>query len=164
MSLTVNQFNYPVADMQTQHGFTLIEVLVALLVVAIGILGITALQFKGMQYNVNASFRTQVSVLAYDIAERMRSNPENAADYAANLTDYVVPAAEPTACVHAGPLSTGVTNDLECWKQQLFHALPPGSVANIIDNGGDLYTVSIGWFDRENSASDPITIDFTFRL
>jgi len=160
----VKQFSYPVAGRSSRRGFTLIEVLVALLVVAIGVLGITALQFKGMQYNVNASFRTQVSVLAYDIAERMRSNPDNAADYAANLTDYVVPAVEPTGCVHAGPLSTGVTNDLECWKLQLFHSLPPGSVANITDNGGDIYTVSIGWFDRENSSSAPINIDYTFRL
>jgi type IV pilus assembly protein PilV len=145
------------------RGFTLIEVLIAMLIVAIGVLGITALQFKGLQYNQNASFRTQVSVLAYDISERMRTNAANAVAYADAITDYLVPAVEPSGCVHAGAFSTGVTNDVNCWKQQLYQALPPGSTASVSDDGDGLYTVTIGWFDRENSETDPLVIAYTFR-
>lgn len=134
-----------------------------MLITAIGVLGISALQFKGLQYNQEASFRTQVSVLATDIAERMRLNPDNAPEYAADLTDYIVPPDEPSGCVYAGAASTGVDNDISCWKHQLFQALPPGSIASITDDGGGLYTVSIGWFNRENSTDDPRTIAYTFR-
>jgi type IV pilus assembly protein PilV len=145
------------------RGFTLIEVLIAMLIVAIGVLGITALQFKGLQYNQNASFRTQVSVLAYDISERMRANAPNAAAYADAITDYLVPAVEPSGCVHTGAFSTGVTNDVNCWKQQLYQALPPGSTASLNDDGDGLFTVTIGWFDREDSANAPLVIAYTFR-
>jgi len=155
---------YPCISDEIVRGFTLIEVLVALLIVAIGVLGITALQFKGMQYNQDASFRTQVSVLAYDLAERMRMNAGNAADYADALTNYVVPATEPAACIHTGTSSVGVANDINCWKQQLFQSLPPGSIANLSTDGDGIYTVSIGWFNREDTENDPRTVAYAFRL
>lgn len=149
--------------MLAERGFTLIEVLVALLIIAIGVLGITALQLKGLQYNQDAQFRTQVSILAYDIADRIRLNAGNADDYVTELGNYVVPATEPGGCVQTGTSAVGVTNDLKCWTQQLYQALPPGSTASINNNGGSTYTVAIGWFDRR-SESVPRTIPYTFQL
>jgi len=57
-----------------QHGFTLLEVLIALLVLSIGLLGLAALQTTGLRSNQMASMRTLVSQFAYDITDRMRVN------------------------------------------------------------------------------------------
>jgi len=56
-------------------GFTLIELMVALLVLAIGLLGLAGLQAKGLSNNHNAYLRTQATLLAQDMADRMRANP-----------------------------------------------------------------------------------------
>lgn len=143
-----------------QNGFTLIEVLIAMLILAIGILGVAALQFKGMQYNTDAYFRSQINFLVYDIADRMRLNQANAGEYASNLTNYTVPGTRPTGCTQTGTGAVGRANDLACWQVQLYDALPPGSVANINNDGGGLYTVTITWTDRENSGH---SIDYTFQ-
>lgn len=55
-------------------GFTLVEVLVSLVVLAIGLLGLAMLQTTGLRYNTNSYSRTQATYLAYEIAERMRAN------------------------------------------------------------------------------------------
>lgn len=146
--------------LQDSRGFTLIEVLVAMLIIAIGILGIAALQYKGLQYNQDAYFRTQVNFLAYDIADRMRLNKSNAGTYATNLTNYSIPGTRPTGCTETGTGAVGASNDLACWKQELYDALPPGSIADISDIGGGQYTISISWTDREGNTHD---IKYTFQ-
>src|SRR3990172_9167298 len=55
-------------------GFTLMEVLVAVVVLSIGLLGLANLQTVGMKSNNSAYLRTQATLLAYDIADRMRAN------------------------------------------------------------------------------------------
>ena len=145
---------------KSEDGFTLIEVLIAMLILAIGILGIAALQFKGMQYNTDAYYRSQINFLIYDIADRMRLNQANAAEYATNLTNYSVPATAPTGCTQTGTGAVGRANDLACWQLMLYNALPPGSVANINNDGSGLYTVTLTWTDREGSDH---AIDYTFQ-
>jgi type IV pilus assembly protein PilV len=61
-------------------GFTLIEILVALLVVSVGLLGVATLQVRGQQFNQVAYFRTQAAFLAHDIMERMRINSDRIGD------------------------------------------------------------------------------------
>lgn len=141
------------------RGFTLIEVLIAMLILAIGVLGIVALQFKGLQYNQDAYLRTQVNLLAYDIADRMRLNQDNAADYASGLTNWTVPGNEPSGCDFTGTAAVGTDNDLDCWKLQLYNSIPPGSIADISSAGG-LYTIAIQWTDREATARN---IEYTFQ-
>lgn len=138
-------------------GFTLIEILVAMLILAIGVLGIAALQYKGLQFNQDAYFRTQINYLAYDIADRMRLNQANAAQYANNLTDYQVPATAPSGCDES---AVSYTNDLACWKVELYNSLPPGSVADIASAGSGLYTITLSWTDRENSTHN---VEYTFQ-
>ena len=146
-----------VKSIPASKGFTLIEVLVAMLIIAIGILGIAALQYKGMQYNQDAYFRTQVNYLAYDMADRIRLNKNNVATYAANVTNYSVPATRPTGCTQTGSGAVGATNDIACWKQEIYDALPPGSTADITDNGGGMYTISLSWTDRPRIKHRPIS-------
>jgi type IV pilus assembly protein PilV len=66
-----------------QRGLSMIELLVAVLVLAIGILGITALQMVSLQNNRGALFRAEAVQLAYDMMDRIRANPEGAVPGAA---------------------------------------------------------------------------------
>lgn len=55
-------------------GFSLIEVLVALFVLSIGLLGLAALQTTGLKLNHESYGRTQAILQAYDVIDRMRAN------------------------------------------------------------------------------------------
>src|SRR3990167_4605539 len=75
---------------RSQKGFSLIEVLVALLVLSIGLLGLAALQTTSLQFNTGSYFRTQATFLAYDILDRMRANSAAVADSDGNGYDQPV--------------------------------------------------------------------------
>ena len=77
-----------------QTGVGLIEVLVSLLILAIGILGFVALQYRAVEATSEAINRVQAINVARDMAERIRANRDGLANYktqiqtAANQTDY----------------------------------------------------------------------------
>ena len=147
---------------KSSGGFTLIEVLVAMLIIAIGVLGVATLQFRGIQYSHDAYLRSQVNILAYDMADRMRLNRKNASEYATSITNYSVPAARPTGCVQSGPGSASdVDNDVACWKEQLYDALPPNSEADITeDAANNLFTIQLAWTDRDGTEHQvPFTLE-----
>lgn len=58
-----------------QQGFTLMEVLVTVVVVTVGLLGLAALQLSAMKSNHSAMLRTQATVLAADLLDRIRIQP-----------------------------------------------------------------------------------------
>jgi type IV pilus assembly protein PilV len=62
-------------DCRKSLGFSLLEVMIALLVLSIGLLGIAGLQVFSLRYNHQSYERTQAVTLIYDIADRMRANP-----------------------------------------------------------------------------------------
>ncbi|WP_457674907.1 type IV pilus modification protein PilV [Thiolapillus sp.] len=57
-----------------QRGTTLVEVLVAALIVGIGLLGIASLQIRAMQASTNAEYRARATDIAWSLADRMRAN------------------------------------------------------------------------------------------
>lgn len=61
-----------------QGGFSMIELLVAVLVMGIGVLGISALQMVSLQNNRGALQRAEAVNLAYDMMDRIRANPAGA--------------------------------------------------------------------------------------
>jgi type IV pilus assembly protein PilV len=97
------------------RGTTLIETLVALLVLSIGLLGVAGLQMSSLQNNRGAHMRSQAQVLAYDIADRMRANRN-----VALAGGYVI------GFGGAAVGSTIEAIDLQNWKQSLGVALPGG--------------------------------------
>lgn len=125
------------------HGFTLIEVLVAVLVLSIGLLGIAGLQLKSLRDSQDAYLRSQVSILATDIGERMRANREEAraGQYDIDLTD------SPTSS------STVSGRDVKAWRDRLQEVLPSGVGA--IEVSSDEVTITIQWGDRSDPDNPP---------
>ena len=60
--------------MNKNTGFTLIEVLIAMIILAVGLLGLAGLQATSLRNNQSAYNRSVATQLAYDIADRMRAN------------------------------------------------------------------------------------------
>lgn len=98
-------------------GFTLPEVMIAMLVLAIGLLGIAALQTAGLRATVAAGMRTLASRLAGDMTERMHANPAGVAAH-----EYVIARTTP-ATLGAPP--TRASRDLTDWRNAIAR-LPDG--------------------------------------
>ena len=88
-----------------QRGVGLIEVLVALLLLTIGVLGFTALQLRAVNATEEAMLRTEAMNLARDLAEKIRTNRSAFATYTANLT-----VAAPSSTATPACLQTNGTN------------------------------------------------------
>ncbi len=64
-------------NISTQHkanGFSLLEVLITMVILSIGLLGLAGLQVQSLRFNHYAFMRSQASMLAYAMADRMRAN------------------------------------------------------------------------------------------
>ena len=70
------------------EGFTLIEVLVAVVVLAIGLLGLAGLQISSLRGNQSAHSRTQASLIVDDMVERIRANRDSAVTYVDGTITY----------------------------------------------------------------------------
>ncbi len=153
----------------------MIELLVAVLVMGIGVLGVTALQMVSLQNNRTALVRAEAVQLAYDMMDRIRANPGIGAvpgsDYSGLSVDDDPPAAP--NCIDAScSAAQMVTFDQAVWKCQLgnFHendvciglrddglipsedqqpGLPEGDGSVVVDGGG-LVTVTVQWTEGGN--------------
>lgn len=70
----------PTGFRQKNHGMTLIEVLVAAIIVTIGLLGVASLQVAALQGATNADFRSKAMDLATSLSDRMHANLIGVAD------------------------------------------------------------------------------------
>jgi type IV pilus assembly protein PilV len=117
---------------RAQQGFTLIEVLVAFLVIAIGLLGVLALQNRSLQYNHIAFLDSQAQLLINDIVERIRANPQQAADYQIGFDDSTPVAT--TDCSSAVCTTAQIkTWDLAQWLARVkSQTYLPGAKASVV--------------------------------
>lgn len=107
-------------------GFSLIEVLIALIVMSVGMLGIAGLYVHGMQAGRTSLFRHHAVALAGDVADRIRANPLGTTAY--NDTGSVT-SAPGTLCVAlACTAAQMAANDIWAWDQQAQATLPDGDV------------------------------------
>lgn len=140
------------------HGFTMVEFLVSVVVLSIGLIGLAGLQLTSLRDNSRAYMRSQASVLASDLADRVRANP------AANYTS--VTASENTACLSApGCTATQMAQrDLYEWNKKLTVELENGAGLICIDstpndgatpsspdcdNTGTNFAIKIWWRDEQ---------------
>jgi type IV pilus assembly protein PilV len=127
-------------------GFTLIEVLIAMLILSVGLLGLAGLQATGLKTNHSAYMRSQAVAYGYDILDRMRANRLSALSGGYNIG------------MGAGaPGSTSIAQtDLSEWKALIAGQLPSGDAsANV--NGG-IVTVIVQWDDSRAQGSNTETI------
>lgn len=83
-------------------GFSLLEVLIALVVFSLGLIGLGSLQLAGLQLSQDSLLRTKATILANDMADRIRSNP-TAVSYGA-----ASPYNNPTGAATANPNCLGL--------------------------------------------------------
>lgn len=126
------------------QGFTLIEVMVAVLVLAIGLLGLAGLQATAVRSNDSAFMRSQATILAYDMSDRLRANRQAAL---ASLYDLCS-----IDFSSAGCTGTAKT-DLKEWEDALERSLPSGVVGRIT-HAGNVFTITIEW-DDSRGQEDP---------
>lgn len=138
---------------KSQNGFSLIEVLVALLVLAIGLLGVLVMQARGLQLNQAGYMQSQAMFMAEDIVERIRSNQTAIDSYEIDFDDEGDDSAGLCDSI-ASPCSDAemAAADLLQWKTQLLSVLPQGDGrVEIGAAAGNLYpvTVQIQFFQGE---------------
>jgi type IV pilus assembly protein PilV len=155
--------------MKTNTGFTLIEVLISMLILAVGLLGLAGLQATGLRNNLSAYHRSQATQLAYDIADRMRANVADAQNLATSVYIAMDPedAATQAACTAiAGACSPTLMaqHDLFEWNSNITSILPSGEGSIAV--AGSLFTITVNWDDNRDgavNANDP-SFQMSFQL
>ena len=153
-SMTLMKTASPVNNTIQSQGFSLVEVLVALLVLSIGLLGLAALQTTSLQYNTGSYLRTQATFLAYDIIDRMRANSAAVADSDGNGYD------QPVSSMVVSGVNCHATNctsaelalyDVRSWYDRAVATLPNTTVTppTIQIDAARQATITIRWMERD---------------
>jgi len=109
---------------KAQAGFSLIEVLVSLLVLAIGMLGMMTLQNISLQNNASAYYESQAMFLAYDALDRIRTS-KNQGNYAITLASDAPSTV--TNCKSSACTAVELAQwDLKDWLENVEEYLPLG--------------------------------------
>lgn len=118
----------PIKLLKLAQGATLLEVLITVLVLAIGLLGVAALQTLSLRANQTAYARSQMTNLVYEMADFARAN-------------------------RAQVLATSTLPNMTYWNQRAATLLQDGSVQASINSGLNQITLEISWLDDRNAAS-----------
>jgi type IV pilus assembly protein PilV len=165
--------------MNRSNGFTLLEVLIALMVFSLGLLGMAGLLIVSVKTTHSAYLRTQASFLAQSMADRMRANTPRVwtGDYD---TDYPSGDSDPCDAGAACTRANVATRDKAIWSTQLTDLLPnatasiactpSGTVTITADEAANgapytgLCNVSITWVEAniDRNATDEAPVNQTF--
>lgn len=147
---------------RVERGFSMVEAMVALLVLSIGMLGIAGLYVTTLRASGSALFRTQAVNFAADMADRIRANPTAGNAYAAAPADNNC--AEGAVC---NPQQLAA-DDLFRWQQQVAAILPDDGVANVPQteivvlgaNAPFLYRITVRWAEP----TEPQPLAYVLRM
>ncbi|WP_286221890.1 type IV pilus modification protein PilV [Marinobacter apostichopi] len=139
----------------SQTGIGLIEILIAVLVLGIGILGVASTQVVSMQMNSQSQNRSQAVLLAEDLFDRIRANPANPAGYAL--------AAGAAQGGNNGDCATGFVpgngnvtdDDIASWQNSLTCLLP--AAQRTVAVNGNVVTITIDW-DQNDANATPVVV------
>jgi len=136
-------------------GFSLMEVLIALVIMSVGMLGIAGLYVEGMNAGRTSIFRHHAVTLASDVADRIRANPTAGAFYEGDPGNNNCVLGN----VNCDPEQMAA-NDIDLWKIQAADMLPNGDVA-VTFNGGvapPTYTIVVSWDEAGEDTPPTYTI------
>ena len=143
----------------TQAGMTLIEVLVSVLILAIGLLGAAAIQLNALKYTDSSTKTSQASFIVYDMMDRIRANVDGNA-VANGTTDVLATYALASL---DGNLSANINiakdQDLYDFKTNI-NSFAGSSATGSIVVAKPVVTITIGW-DDTRAAGTSTTRSFT---
>ncbi len=154
---------------RADRGATMIEVLVAILILSIGMLGIAGLQVASMKYSQGGWARAAVASGLSDFADRIRANPGSAIaayvvadDYAAQraaLLAKTVVAGRDCEALNAVCTPAELANfHLVQWRLSIDDSMP-GSAALVTGDRATGYATTVLWFDKAFLKSDGVSLD-----
>lgn len=133
---------------KTSRGFSLVEVLIALIIMSVGMLGIAGLYVQSMQAGRTSMLRHHAITLAGDVADRIRANPTAGAAYAAA-------AGQDNNCVAQNAncnIAQMAAHDIFLWQAQALEFLPPmgdgSQQVEVVFDAGTLppsYQITVRW-------------------
>jgi type IV pilus assembly protein PilV len=136
--------------MDRQAGFTLLEIMVAVFVLSIGLLGLVHLQVVTLKSTQSADFKTQASILATDMLNRMRANKDST--YGGN---YNIALAD-----NSPNVTTIADQDIVEWRNNLQSQLPGGTGAiacpAFVALTTYVCTVTITWTDIQTGTANGV--------
>lgn len=134
----------PLAINSRQTGGSMIEILVSMVIVALGLLGHANLMMVSSKGNQTAYFRSQATLLSYDMIERLRMNKALAKNGKFNI-DYDTP-------ISASATTIEII-EIRDWLVNLADALPAGDGKINVDGTGNV-TIEVQWEEVLNSGAD----------
>ena len=168
---------------QSSRGFTMLEVLIAIVVIAFGLLGVAGLQVVALKNNQSAGARLIATTLANDMVDRIKTNALGLISGDYDRPDVNAYTTQVAACLSAGGCTPQqlAQNDRFEWAQLVAAALPGGRAIVCLDStpddganaaapacdgaGTTLYAVKIWWNDDRNRGADtntPLRFSWTF--
>lgn len=154
----------PITYFGPQHpkGFTLIEVLIAVSILTVGLLGLVSLQAIALRYNHQSLQLSTATQLANEMADRMRANP---AGVKTNKYDTITakPATDP-GCNAAHPCNPMqlATHDAFEWYTEISQLLTAGNGS--VNVSGTLFTINLAWQEVEkNGTVNTQNLSVTFK-
>ena len=165
---------------KSMTGATLIEVMIALVIMSIGLLGLASLQLSGVSTSNNSEKRTQATIVANDLIERMRANPAGvtAGNYAAINYGGIDCTSPPTSCENLSSSSSGCNpaevaafDGFATWCAAKNNLQSGSLTVSCTDNTGVAATcsttsyrmVSVNWSIQTDDGTKAKTLSMIFR-
>jgi type IV pilus assembly protein PilV len=130
-------------------GSSLIEVVVALFVLAVGMLGVLSMQVKSMQFSQSAYYYSQAVYLANQVLENMRSTPDIANAYLIGLDESSPTSSKDCA---SGETCSAVelrNFNLKTWRENVETTLISGKSS--VERIGSFYAITVQFDDSRSS-------------
>ena len=154
-----------------QTGFSLLEVLIAVLILGVGLLGIAALQITTNVYVESSQQRSQAAMLARQIVERMRVNVGEAKAGSYDFNSLPTLTADCTGAATDCTPAQIKEHDLSLWSTRVLAQLPGAGASIVTDTSVDPVSVivTLSWTGRNSAgkvvgASAASQQAFTFQL
>ncbi len=137
------------SSVHAQAGVGMIEVLVAIIILSIGLLGLAGLQTAGLKNNQSAGFRSTATMMAYGILDSMRANRVSAGEGSYNHAISGDTASEDET-EEKTQAEAEIPGDVKTWLEELALRLPAGNGTINID-GNNKVTITIQWDDSRGA-------------